>query len=634
MKERRAARAALRKICACVAILAFVSCAKNAGAQTGQADTANAPYRNAALPIAERVEDLLARMTVKEKVAQMAQAVIYRASPADVTAHALGSILSGGGDHPASGISAKDWLEHTNAYQKAALQTRLGIPILYGIDAVHGSAKTGGATVFPHNVGLGAANDAGLVERIGRITAVETAAGGVHWNFAPCIAVSRDERWGRAYESFSESPDIVSVLGAAFVRGHEEGALSGRATIASTAKHYFADGGAEWGTSPHGIDRGDSTLPEAELRRIHLAPYAAVMKENPATVMISFSSISGVKMHENARWIDVLREELGFTGLIVSDWAGHAELVGPNKYAKAINAGIDMIMIPEDFTGFIAEVSKNVTDGIVSEARVDEAVTRILTLKFELGLFEKPLADDSLLPLVGSDEHMAVAREAVRKSLVLLENKNRALPLPAEGTIALVGTKAKDLGALSGGWTIYWGGYSEYETLHPTLEWNSRRAASSGFRVKGKDILGAFTERLGADRIAYSDDGRGIRGAKRAVVVIGEAPYTEFTGDSDNLALSKADVERVRNAHAEGVPVVAVIVSGRPLIIDSILPYCEAIVAAWLPGSMAGPGIADVLFGDYPFTGKLSFTWPASMEQIPINAGDGKKGLYPFGYGL
>lgn len=605
---------------------------------TGKMDEAevpgDVPYRNPEIAVADRVEDLLSRMTLEEKIAQMAQAVIYRASPQDTKKFALGSILSGGGDHPNTGLSARDWLDHCNEYQKAALSTRLGIPILYGIDAVHGCAKMGGATVFPHNIGLGAANDPGLVEKIGRITAIETAAGGIHWNFAPCIAVARDERWGRTYESFSESPDIVSVLGAAYVRGHEAGLLSDRASIASCPKHYFADGGAEWGTSQYGIDRGNSTLPEDELRRIHLAPYAAVMKENPATIMISFSGIHGEEMHASKKWIDVLRNELGFTGLIVSDWAGHTELEGENKLAQSINAGIDMIMIPENYRMFISEVTGNVENGIISRARIDEAVRRILALKFEMGLFEQPFTDDSLIALVGSDAHMTVARDAVRKSLVLLEHTNKVLPLDPKKKIALVGTKAKDLGALSGGWTIYWGGYSEYETLHHYLEGNSKRAIANNERVKGSDILSAFTDRIGKNSVIYSDDGANIAGADCAVVVIGEKPYVEFTGDSANLALGKKDIERVKNAKEQGVPVVVVLISGRPLILDSILPYCDAIVAAWLPGSMAGPGITDVLFGDYNFTGKLPCTWPKSMDQIPINDGDGKKGLYPFGYGL
>lgn len=621
-----------------IAVSLFLIFGMLQAACTGKMDEAEVPgavpYRNPEIAVADRVEDLLSRMTLEEKVAQMAQAVIYRASPQDTQKFALGSILSGGGDHPHTGLSARDWLDHCNEYQKAALSTRLGIPILYGIDAVHGCAKMGGATVFPHNIGLGAANDPGLVEQIGRITAIETAAGGIHWNFAPCIAVARDERWGRTYESFSESPDIVSVLGAAYVRGHEAGLLSDRASIASCPKHYFADGGAEWGTSQYGIDRGNSTLPEDELRRIHLAPYAAVMKENPATIMISFSGIHGEEMHASKKWIDVLRKELGFTGLIVSDWAGHTELEGENKLAQSINAGIDMIMIPENYRMFISEVTGNVENGIISRARIDEAVRRILALKFEMGLFEQPFTDDSLIALVGSDAHMTVARDAVRKSLVLLEHTNKVLPLDPKKKIALVGTKAKDLGALSGGWTIYWGGYSEYETLHHYLEGNSKRAIANNERVKGSDILSAFTDRIGKNSVIYSDDGANIAGADCAVVVIGEKPYVEFTGDSANLALGKKDIERVKNAKEQGVPVVVVLISGRPLILDSILPYCDAIVAAWLPGSMAGPGITDVLFGDYNFTGKLPCTWPKSMDQIPINDGDGKKGLYPFGYGL
>ncbi len=615
-------------ICSIVFTFSCVSTRKNV-----EAISAEAKYKNASLPVEERIDDLMSYMTLDEKVAQMAQAVVYVASPADAKSYGLGSILVGGGDHPGSGLKAKDWLNFYNEYQKAAMQTRLGIPILFGVDAVHGNAKIEGATVFPHNIGLGATNDAALVEKIGRITAIESRAAGLHWNFAPCVAVARDERWGRTYESFSESPDIVSALGIAYVHGLENGNRAAQNSMAACVKHYFADGGAEWGSGPHGIDRGNSTLSDEDVRKIHLAPYVAALKEKPASVMISFSGIGGEEMHGNKKWIDVLKQELKFNGIIISDWAGHKELKGENLFAQSINAGMDMIMIPEEYPDFVVDVPQNVKDGIITKERIDEAVRRILRVKFEMGLFEKALADESQLNTVGCDEHMNVAREAVRKSLVLLKNENTALPLLKTEKVAIVGTKAKDMGVLCGGWTLYWGGYSEYEPLVAQLEQNSRRVKSSGLAVKGKNILEAFTATAGAS-VLYSDDGSAIDGAKKAIVVIGEVPYAEFFGDSKDLSVSKADVDKIKKLKAQGISVIAVIVSGRPMIISEIEADCDAIVAAWLPGSMAGPGIADVLYGDYDFSGKLSFTWPKDMAQLPINVGDGKEGLYPFGYGL
>jgi beta-glucosidase len=594
---------------------------------------AEAKYKNASLSIEERVDDLLTYMTLDEKVGQMAQAVNYVASPKDVKEYALGSILFGGSDHPQSGSKAKDWLNSYNEYQKSAMQSRLGIPILLGVDAVHGNARIEGATVFPHNIGLGAANDAALVEKIGRITAIESRAAGIHWNFAPCIAVARDERWGRTYESYSESPEIPSVLGASYVRGLENGNRAASTSMAACLKHYFADGGAEWGTGMRGIDRGNSTLSDEELRQIHLAPYVAALKEKPASVMISFSGIQGVEMHGNKKWIDVLKQELQFDGIVISDWAGHKELKGNDLFAQSINAGIDMVMIPEEYPTFIMDVAQNVKDGIITEQRIDDAVRRILRIKFEMGLFEQPLAEESQLNTVGCDEHMDVARDAVRKSLVLLKNEESALPLSKTEKIAIVGTKAKDMGIMCGGWTLYWGGYSEYEKLSASLEQNSQRVKSSGVAVKGKNILDAFTETAGST-VIYSDSGSVIDGVKKAIVVIGELPYVEFEGDSKDLSVTKEDVAKIKKLKAQGLSVIAVIVSGRPLIISDIEADCDAIVAAWLPGSMAGPGLADVLYGDYDFSGKLSFTWPKDMSQLPINVGDGKEGLYPFGYGL
>jgi beta-glucosidase len=625
-------RVSLSVVLSFIAIVAFASSCISTKKSLEQIP-AEAKYKNASLPVEERINDLMSFMTLDEKVAQMAQAATYVASPADAKLYGLGSILVGGGDHPGSGLKAKDWLNFYNEYQKAAMQSRLGIPILFGVDAVHGNAKIEGATVFPHNIGLGAANDAALVENIGRVTAIESRASGLHWNFAPCVAVARDERWGRTYESFSESPDIVSPLGTAFVRGLENGNRAAQNSMAACVKHYFADGGAEWGSGTYGIDRGNSTLSDEDVRKIHLAPYVAALKEKPASVMISFSGIGGEEMHANKKWIDVLKDELQFEGIIISDWAGHKELKGENLFAQSINAGIDMIMIPEEYPDFVMDVAQNVKDGIITNERIDEAVRRILRVKFEMGLFEKALTDESQLNIVGSDEHMDVAREAVRKSLVLLKNENTVLPLSKTENVAIVGTKAKDMGVLCGGWTLYWGGYSEYETLVAQLEQNSKRVKSSGLAVKGKNILDAFTGTAGAS-VLYSDDGNKIEGAKKAIVVIGELPYVEFFGDSKDLSVSKADVEKIKKLKAKGISVIALIISGRPLIISDIEADCDAIVAAWLPGSMAGPGIADVLYGDHDFSGKLSFTWPKDMAQLPINVGDGKEGRYPFGYGL
>jgi beta-glucosidase len=592
-----------------------------------------AKYKNASLPVEERVNDLMSYMTLDEKIGQMAQAANYAATPSDVKLSMLGSIVFGGSDRPPSGLRAKDWLNYFNEYQKAAMQTRLGIPIMFGVDAVHGNARMEGATVFPYNIGLGMANDSALVEKLGRITAIESRAAGIRWNFAPCIAVARDERWGRTYESYSESPDIVSVLGSANVRGLQNGNIAAQTSMLACPKHYFADGGAEWGTGMRGIDRGNCTLSDEEVRKIHLAPYVAALKEKPATVMVSFSGIQGVEMHANKKWIDILKQELKFDGFVVSDWNGHTELKGENIYAQCVNAGIDHFMFPEEYSTFIMEVSQNVKDRIIKKERIDDAVRRILRVKFQMGLFEQPFANDSQLNVVGCDEHMAVAREAVRKSLVLLKNEKSALPLSKTEKIALVGTKAKDMGVLCGGWTLYWGGYSEYERMQGSLESNSRRVKNDGNAVKGKNILDAFKETAGSS-VIYSDDGSVIEGAKKAIVVIGELPYAEFEGDSKDLSVTKEEVDKIKKLKAQGVSVIAVIVSGRPLIISEIEADCDAIVAAWLPGSMAGPGIADVLFGDYDFSGKLSFTWPKDMAQIPINVGDGKQGLYPFGYGL
>ncbi len=552
------------------------------------------------------LETLLADMTLDEKIGQMTEA--ERGSlrnEGEIASYFLGSVVSGGGSAPPDN-TATGWIDMYDRYQSAALRTRLKIPIIYGIDAVHGHNNVRGAVVFPHNVGLGCTRSAALVERVTRATAEEVAATGLDWTFSPCIAVARDERWGRTYESFGETPELVSEMAAAAVRGYQP-------TILACAKHYLADGGTSGGH-----DQGDARIDEATLREIHLPGYRAAVGAGVGSVMASFSSWNGQKMHGNRYLLtDVLKGELGFRGFIVSDWAGIDQL--PGDYAAevetAVNAGIDMAMEPYDYRAFISTLRSLVQSGRVQQARIDDAVRRILRQKIALGLFDQPLTDRSLIGQVGSDAHRQVGREAVRQSLVLLENDG-VLPLSKMRRIHVAGKNADDIGNQCGGWTITWQG-------------------SSGAITTGTTILqGIRAALLGGGTASYSRDGSGAAGADAGVVVIGETPYAEGRGDREDLSLAAADVEAVRAVKRAGVPTVVVLVSGRPLILEPILSDADAIVAAWLPGT-EGAGVADVLFGDYAPTGKLSHSWPRSMAQIPINWGDpGYDPLFPYGYGL
>ena len=553
-------------------------------------------------------EALLRDMTLDEKVGQMAQADrSYLRSEADIRGFFLGSLLSGGGSAPPD-KTAPGWAEMYDRYQQVALETRLRIPLIYGVDAVHGHNNVVGAVIFPHNIGLGCTRDAALVERVARATAEEVAATGIDWTFSPCIAVARDERWGRTYESFGETPELVSEMAAAAVRGTQP-------TILACAKHYLADGGTTGGR-----DQGDAQMDEAALRAIHLPGYRAAVAAGVGSVMASFSSWNGQKMHGHRYLLtDVLKGELGFQGFVVSDWAGIDQL--PGDYASdvetSINAGIDMVMLPERYAEFVSTLKALVQSGRVPLSRVDDAVRRILRKKVELGLFEKPMADRSLLPQVGSDAHRQVGREAVRKSLVLLKNEPRILPLSKmTRRIHVAGRNADDLGNQCGGWTITWQGGSGAITTGTTILQGIRAAV------------------LGGASVTYSRDGSGAEGADVGVVVVGETPYAEGLGDRTDLSLSAEDVAAVRAVHAARVPTVVVLVSGRPLLLGSILGDADAILAAWLPGT-EGAGVADVLFGDTPPTGKLSHSWPRSMAQIPVNWGDAAYDpLYPYGHGL
>jgi beta-glucosidase len=576
-------------------------------------------YRDPRREIGERTRDLLARMTLDEKVGQITQADhSYLKSDEDVSRFFLGSVLSGGGSD-VGGNTAREWADHVERLQRRALGTRLGVPLLYGIDAVHGHNNVRGAVIFPHNIGLGATRNPRLVEEVARATAVEVAATGIHWTFSPCVAVPRDERWGRTYEGFGETAELAALLGAAAVRGYQGAGLGSETAILACAKHYVGDGGTKGG-----VDQGDAVFDEAVLRRVHLPGYEAAVKAGVGSVMASFNSWNGEKVHGIKRLLTgVLKEELGFDGLLVSDWQAIDQL--PGDYAsdveRSLNAGIDMVMVPEHYQRFFETLKAAVQAGRVPLSRIDDAVRRILTVKLRLGLFEKPLRDRSLLDRVGSPEHRALARRAVRESLVLLKNEREVLPLSKRlRHVVVAGSGADDVGRQCGGWTIEWQG-------------------ASGRITDGTTILEAIRRGVGPGAtVTHSKDGALPAGADVAVVVIGEKPYAEMKGDRSSLDLDAEDVETVTRARRGGVPVVVVLLTGRPLVLEPILPLADAIVVAWLPGS-EGDGVADVLFGDWKPTGKLGHSWPASTRDVPLNVDrlgpdTGARPLYPYGYGL
>jgi len=559
------------------------------------------------------IDALVAAMTLDEKIGQMTQAERGSATPADVRTYFLGSILSGGGSAPASNTPA-GWADMHDAYQNAALSTRLGIPILYGIDAVHGHNNVVGATIFPHNIGLGAARDPALVEEAARITAREVAATGLEWTFAPTVAVSRDERWGRTYESFGEDPALQTLLAAAYVRGLQGDTMSGERIIAC-AKHFIGDGGTQGG-----IDRGNTIADETTLRAIHLPGFIEALDSGVATVMPSYSSWNGVKMHQNRYLLtDVLKTELGFDGFVISDWEAVYELSGPTYYdqvVQMVNAGVDMGMEPYNWRTWISTLKAAVNNGDVSTDRIDDAVRRILSIKHRANVFEEPLADRTLVNsgIVGSPDHRAVAREAVRKSLVLLQNDG-ALPIARNARVLVAGKNADNIGYQCGGWTIAWQG-------------------GDGDITPGTTILDGIRDAVTANggSVTFSEDGSGAAAHDVAIVVIGEPPYAEWFGDDPDLALAPEDVAALDRIG--DIPTVVVMVSGRPLMVADRVDDWNAFVAAWLPGT-EGAGVADVLFGDHDFTGRLPHSWPADIAQVPINLGDtGNQPLFPYGHGL
>lgn len=588
--------------------------------------------------IDQRVDKLLACMTLDEKIGQMTQVEKNSIKPGDITKYFIGSILSGGGGSPAGKNTPEGWAEMVNSFQDEALATRLGVPLIYGADAVHGHGNLYGATIFPQQIGLGAANDPSLVQKIGQATAQEMIATGVTWNFAPVLAVPQDIRWGRTYEAYGEDTMLVARLGTSYLMGLQSqpagfnNDAGDSIYVLATPKHFLGDGGTKFGTStqnntkPYLLDQGDTQVDEATMQTRYLLPYISAVHTGAMSVMVSFSSLNGVKMHAQKTLLtDTLKGQLAFKGFIVSDWGG-IDQIDPADYYKsvvmAINAGVDMNMVPYDYIRFIDTMKQAVAKGDIKQERIDDAVRRILTVKFVVGLFYHPTADPAMLATIRSQEHLDLAREAVRKSLVLLKNDKQALPIAKDSaSIFVAGQGADDLGMQAGGWTMEWQG-------------------KAGKSIVGTSILDGIKAAVSANtKVEYSLDGKFTGNAKVGIVVVGEQPYAEGVGDTNDLRLSAADIAAIKNTRARVSKLVVIILSGRPLVITEQLPLANAWVAAWLPGS-EGQGVADVLFGDYPFTGKLSYTWPRTNEQLPININNvqGKTGndapLFSVGYGL
>jgi beta-glucosidase len=625
----------------CLALLVTLAAAPAASAPAAR------PWMDASLAPRARAELLLARMTLEEKIGQMTQAERGAVSgdPTLVATWRLGSLLSGGGSTPTPN-TPEAWADMVDAFQAQALQTRLGIPLVYGVDSVHGHGNLVGATVFPHNIGLGATRDPRLVERIEHVTAEETRATGPQWVFAPCVCVARDLRWGRTYESFGETPSLVIKMTTAIdgFQGPRARGLADRDRVLATAKHYAGDGDTEYGTAAgdYTIDQGITITNRRDFARIDLAPYVpSVRRHRVGSVMPSFSSVDWtedgvgdpIKMHANRELItDVLKDRIGFGGFVISDWEGIHQI--PGDYATQVrtgaNAGIDMFMEPFSYQAFETTLLAEVGAGQVSTARIDDAVRRILTKKFELGLFEHPFTDRTNLSQVGSAEHRALARTAVAKSQVLLKNRGGVLPLRDEGRIYVAGSNADDIGNQAGGWTVQWQG-------------------QSGDIIPGNTILEGIRQVAPDAQVTYSEDASApTAGSDVGIVVVGETPYAEGFGDvggplwQDNgvprppkdMLLSAADRTAVDRVCGTIDDCVVLVVSGRPLILTDQLGEIDALAASWLPGSQ-GEGVADVLFGDRPFTGRLPQTWPRSLEQEPINVGDRDYDpLYPYGWGL
>ena len=570
--------------------------------------------KNVDVIIEQRVDSLLTLMTIDEKIGQMTQVRHFEISNDDVNTKFIGSIIHTEGPFP--GNTAQEWQSRFTELQKQALSTRLGIPLLFAVDAIHGQNTFDGATIFPHNIGLGASRNVELVEKIAAITALESQATGFNWVFSPCVAIPFNEKWGRVYEAFSENTELTTELTKASVRGHQ-GRLSSKRTVMATAKHFVGDGATDYGQ-----EGGNTSLSMDDVSKYLLPPYQAAINEGIGSVMASFNTMEGISMHAHKALIsNTLKDSMGFDGIVVSDWKAYSRF-GENDI---INAGIDMVMaVDGDLDNYQNGLKNAVNNGIVSQERIDDAVRRILRQKFRLGLFENPFPDKELIKEIGAPAHRETAQQAVRESLVLLKNKNNILPLKKDSKIVVVGEFADNTGLQSGGWTIHWQGMTE--------------------NYKGATSILQGLQELATGEIVYDKDGKENLDGDVAIIVVGETPYAEFFGDIDGemdnyqLTLTEEHQNYVKAYSDKGMKVIVILISGRPLVTTTQIEYSDAFVAAWLPGS-EGKGIAEVLFGEYDFKGKLPHSWPNSEDDFKGKYGPNYwdktiEPLYPYGYGL
>ena len=572
--------------------------------------------------ISKKVSELIDSMTLDEKVGQMTQIdQRFLDTITDLSTYSIGSLLSGGGSHPKVN-EPQAWLDMYNKYQEETLKNRLGIPLIYGIDAVHGHNNVYGATIFPQNIGLGATNNPELVYKISEATSLEVAATGIDWTFSPCLSSPEDYRWGRTYEGFSSDPALVEKLGKAAVEGYQNALTNSGKKVVACAKHFIGDGNTEFGTGMNGlVDRGNTVLTTDELKEKLLPKYQAAIDANVQTIMASYNSWNGVKCHGSKELLtDILKVEMGFEGFVISDWQGIDEIPGNYKsdIITSINAGVDMVMVSgqgQPYKKFMRLLKENVEEGSISMERIDDAVSRILKVKLRNGLFSNPIVQNDNLQVIGSDDHRNIARQAVRESVVVLKNEN-LIPISKESkSIVVAGRGADNLGMQCGGWTINWQG-------------------GQGDITIGTTILDGVKESVSTEtKVIHSKDGTDLGNVSGdlAIVVIGEDPYTEFFGDKDNLDLLEEDIQTINNLKDKGYKVLVLLISGRPMNIADHLDNWDGFAAIWLPGT-EGNGVSDILFGDFQSTGKLSYPWPLNAED-GANAPENDL-LYNIGFGL
>ena len=572
--------------------------------------------------ISKKVSELIDSMTLDEKVGQMTQIdQRFLDTITDLSTYSIGSLLSGGGSHPKVN-EPQAWLDMYNKYQEETLKNRLGIPLIYGIDAVHGHNNVYGATIFPQNIGLGATNNPELVYKISEATSLEVAATGIDWTFSPCLSSPEDYRWGRTYEGFSSDPVLVEKLGKAAVEGYQNALTNSGKKVVACAKHFIGDGNTEFGTGMNGlVDRGNTVLTTDELKEKLLPKYQAAIDANVQTIMASYNSWNGVKCHGSKELLtDILKVEMGFEGFVISDWQGIDEIPGNYKsdIITSINAGVDMVMVSgqgQPYKKFMRLLKENVEEGSISMERIDDAVSRILKVKLRNGLFTNPIVQNDNLQVIGSDDHRNIARQAVRESVVVLKNEN-LIPISKESkSIVVAGRGADNLGMQCGGWTINWQGGQGDITIGTTILDGIKASVSTETKV------------------IHSKDGTDLGNVSGdlAIVVIGEDPYTEFFGDKDNLDLLEEDIQTINNLKEKGYKVLVLLISGRPMNIADHLDNWDGFAAIWLPGT-EGNGVSDILFGDFQSTGKLSYPWPINTED-GANAPENDL-LYNIGFGL